>query len=131
MIDYLPAVGELCVTVRASDSETEFLFVFRDGLDPYHYRAIARITEFVGTPNCTGFVYTNLAVARVEGTQQFPVVEHTHLCRWDELQALKKLWQKKEEGSGRFCQSFEEWVAALQHDPSIPKNISDRLSRLL
>ncbi len=131
MIKFTPPFGALCVSTLVSDTSLELLYCFRDVEDdPHHYQAICKMSEFVVRPCDSGYVFTNLDVARVDGTIPAPVVEHRHLCTWQELCAIKQLWQRPSGLSGSFLY-FEVWLRnALQND-EIPEEVKERLKKLI
>lgn len=131
MIKFTPPLGALCVSSLVSDTSLVLLYCFRDVEDdPHHYQAICEMSEFVVRPCDSGYVFTNLDVARVDGTIPAPVVVHRHLCTWQELCAIKQLWQRPSGLSGSFLH-FEVWLrSALQND-KIPKELKERLQKLI
>lgn len=126
MLTFIPSLGVLCVSTLVSDTSVELLYCFRDVAgDPYHYQAICKMSEFVVRPCVSGYVFTNLDVARVDGTIPSPVVEHRHLCTWQELCAIKRLWVN---GSPS---SFEMWLADVLQDAGIPHEVKERLKKIV
>jgi hypothetical protein len=88
------------------------------------------MSDFVVKPHFGGFVLTNIGVARIEGMTMFPLVEHAHLCRWDELRAIKNLWEKQSADPKRTYHSFTDWIASLLSDPTIPESIKQKISHI-
>lgn len=131
MIKFTPPVGALCVSTLVSDTSLELLYCFRDvDDDPYHYQAICKMSEFVVRPCDSGYVFTSLDVARVDGTIPAPVVEHRHLCTRQELCAIKALWQQPGSDSGKYFLGFEQWLSSMLDDKSISEAVKERLKKL-
>ena len=129
MIEFTPPVGALCVSTLVSDTSLELMYCFRDVEDdPYHFQALCKMSEFVVYPCDSGYVFTHLDVARVDGMILAPVVVHRHLCTWQELCAIKRLWQ---ESNGLSENSFEKWLQDVLQDKKIPEEVKERLRRLI
>lgn len=123
MIKFTPPLGALCVSSLVSDTSLVLLYCFRDVEDdPHHYQAICEMSEFVVRPCDSGYVFTNLDVARVDGTIPAPVVVHRHLCTWQELCAIKQLWQRPSGLSGSSFSTSRCGFAALCKTTKSPRN---------
>ncbi len=132
MIEFTPPFGALCVSTLVSNTSLELLYCFRDVEDdPHHYQAICKMSEFVVRPCDSGYVFTNLDVARVDGIIPAPIVEHRHFCTWQELCAIKQLWQKPSSDSGKYFLAFEQWLSNVLEGKSIPDGVKERLRKLI
>jgi hypothetical protein len=130
MHTFVPEIGQLCVHTTVSDTNIELLYWYRDSSDPLHFRVICVMSEFQVHPVDSGRILTAAEIASIQGTIQTPVAIHNHLCTWQELQAIKKLWHTKPEGSKKYFLGFSSWMLKIMNDQSIPTQLKDRLLQI-
>lgn len=102
--EWIPPIGRLFVRCQVNDSSSIFELCYRDAVgDQQHFRTICRIVDFEATPQFSGYVETLSPSVTAEPYNNN--VYQRHLCRWDEVCAIQRLWAS---GSVTFTQWLEE-----------------------
>ncbi len=128
MIDFESLIGELCVQVEVTESTTSMLYWYRDRADdPKHYKALCRMKDYVVKPESGGWSLCTHVVAELTGTIQCPVAIYNRHCSWEDLCAMRDLWQKKKPDSPNWFEDFDTWLNQILADDQIPFDLKGRL----
>lgn len=129
---FKPVVGKLCSRVSVSDFAHEILYCYRDDKnDPNHFKTICRMSRFVVKPYDYGFISTDMEIGTIAGNPHEPSVIHWHICTWDEIQAIKNLWQKPDPSkSDNNYIDFDQWITGILTSDILSQDTAERLRKL-
>lgn len=126
---FSPVLDQLYVQVTVTESGTSMTYWYRDRPDDeFHFKSVCEMGEYVVRPHFGGHLCTATNVAGVMGTAQSPVVIYNRLCSWEDLCAIRDLWEKKSSDPKRWHNSFPNWIREILDDQQIPLQIRERLA---
>ena len=125
---FSPVLDQLYVQVTVTESVTSMTYWYRDRSDDeFHFKSVCEMREYVVRPNFGCYLCTATDVADVRGTIQSPVSIYNRVCSWEDLYAIRNLWEKKSPDPKKYHNSFSDWIREILDDQQIPLQIRKRL----